>query len=101
MILALAIIIFVIGYCLESYENNTYRAQRRGSFNAKRSKQPLPRDFIAGESPVIKSLLFYPESTNPQEASQQNAMFPLKASGPPHVPEVSIRQKQLCTKCNA
>lgn len=29
MILALAIIIFVIGCCLESYEDNTYRTQRR------------------------------------------------------------------------
>ena len=101
MILALAIILFVIGCCLESYEDNTYRVQRRGSFNAKRSKQPLPRDFIAGESPVIKSLLFYPESTNPQEASLQNAKFLLRASGQPHVPGVSNHQKQYCTKYNA
>ena len=29
MVIALAIIIFVIGCCLSSYENNTYNAQRR------------------------------------------------------------------------
>lgn len=29
MILALGIILFVIGCCLDSYEDNTYRAQKR------------------------------------------------------------------------
>ena len=29
MILALGIIIFIIGCCLSSYEDNTYNAQRR------------------------------------------------------------------------
>lgn len=29
MVLAIAVIIFVIGCCLESYEDNNYRAQKR------------------------------------------------------------------------
>ena len=29
MVLALGIIIFVIGYCLSSYEDNSYNAERR------------------------------------------------------------------------
>ena len=59
------------------------------------ARQALTFIFISGP------LQSYPESTDQQAASLQNAEFLLKASGPLRAPGVSVRRKLLCTKCNA
>lgn len=54
MVLAIAVIIFVIGCCLESYEDNSYKAERRAEQRhrelmrvleeeSRRSQPPAPR----------------------------------------------------------
>ncbi len=53
------------------------------------------------ERPTTGSPQSYPESTDPQATSLQNAAFLLKASGQLRAPGVSVRRKRLCTKCNA
>lgn len=96
------------------------------SLNAKVCKKSLARDFLPEEvhhllieniSAVVFAIVAglaaltiifisgplqsYPESTNQQAASLQNAEFLLKASGPLHVRGALIPQIRLCTKCNA
>ena len=54
MVLAIAVIIFIIGCCLESYENNSYDAERRAERRHRELMDALEEARRKSELPATK-----------------------------------------------
>ena len=52
MVLAIAIIIFVIGCCLESYEDNSYKAERRAEQRHRELMRVLEEESRRNQAPA-------------------------------------------------